>query len=248
MSKAFAYESVFHMARLHEFVMSSHLHDPLRRGTMGIMKRSTVALAAAVLLGGAQSASAQTLAFYTQGTFSSGSGACNGTNVCTFGGAGQTLTFWNTSGAYSPILNPTIVSLGYFTFGLPTTGTSTAPLSASFTLDIFQTLPGTSLGTGQFVGSVSGQITGNASQVYWYPTNTSVDIATNPNYVTTYNLENYLSASASGPRLAISAGFPPSTVIAEATVTPEPGTMVLMLTGFAGLAGVVYRRRKSVEA
>jgi hypothetical protein len=214
---------------------------------MGIMKRSTVALAAAVLLGGAQSASAQTLAFYTQGTFSSGSGACNGTNVCTFAGSGATLTFQNTVGNYTPILNPTIVSLGYFTFaGLG--GTSTVPGSATFTLDVFQTLPGTSLGTGTFVGSVSGQIVGNASQVYWYPTNTVINIATNPNYVTEYNLENYLATSANGPRLAISAGFPPSTVIAEATVSPEPGTMVLMMTGFAGLAGVMYRRRKNVGA
>jgi hypothetical protein len=214
---------------------------------MGIMKRSTVALAAAVLIGGVQSASAQTLAFYTQGVFSSGSGACNGTNVCTFNGSGATLTFQNTVGNYSPILDPTIVSLGYFTFaGLG--GTSTVPSSTSFTLSVFQTLPGTSIGSGTFVGSVSGQIIGNASQVYWYPSNTEINIATNPNYVTNYNLENYLQQTPNGARLAISAGFPPSTVIAEATVSPEPGTMVLMMTGLAGLAGVVVRRRKSVEA
>jgi hypothetical protein len=190
-----------------------------------------VAIASVAVSAG--TASAQLLSFYTVGVF--GGSGCGGTpTVCTFGASNYTINF--TPQGPTNYITPSTVKLG--TFSVAGTGTSDPIANATFDLQIWQTVPG--LGTGTFVGSISGsfQNTGSAYQnlLTWTPAQTYLEIGSPVGGLYTLkNLEGGTTIEINGVG---------TTVEAFATVTPEPATFALLAPALIGLAGVAYRRRK----
>jgi hypothetical protein len=82
----------------------------------------------------------------------------------------------------------------------------------------------------------------------------------NMNYWRTFAQNNYLTAGIDYSTFAVLTdmkfvntdnplkGTQEFLTSVPSTVTPEPGTYLLMATGLAGVAGIVRRRRKSIEA
>jgi hypothetical protein len=200
---------------------------------MGILKRSTVALAAAVMLALPSAASAQLLTFYTSGFFTGGAGCT--TSSCTFGG--YTLNY--SAAVPTTYLSPSTVGLGMFsTIGA---GPASTLAGTTFTLEIHQLAPGLP-NTGSFAGAISGtfQYAPNQSSLVWVPTQNTITLNTLPNYATTYKLvNNYDVNGVKG--IAISPNG--TSIEANAAVAPEPGTFVLFGSGLA-IVGFFVRRRK----
>ena len=200
---------------------------------MGILKRCTVALAAAAMLALPGQASAQLLTFYTSGFFTGGAGCT--TSSCTFGG--YTLNY--SAAGPSTYLSPSTVGLGAFsTIGA---GPASTLSGTSFTLEIHQLAPGAP-NNGSFVGAVSGsfQFAPNQSSLVWVPTQNTITIASAPNFATTYSLvNNYNQNGVQG--IAISPNG--TSIEANASVAPEPGTFALFGSGLA-VVGFFVRRRK----
>jgi hypothetical protein len=199
-------------------------------------------LARAVLVGtvavalGSLPVVAQTVTYQTSGAFS-GTG-CTAVS-CVFGGF--TLSY-NSSAivtAAPPVNN---VDMGQFTlfFG-GGTNPATIPGDVVFTLTVNQTVP--SVGSGNFVGSVSGTIGWNpaSGSLVWSPTSTTLNIG-----AVTYQLVTDNTGKIGIVLPTPNAGENPNTtsIKANLTVTPEPSTVALMATGMFGLIPVIRRRRK----
>jgi hypothetical protein len=217
---------------------------------MGIMKRWTVALVAAAVVGAPQIVSAQLLTFYTQGYFT-GSGSCTNssaaTNNCTFGG--YTLSFSGSGSASTPngpyVTQPSAANIPLGAFTMAGTGSLASIAGNSFTLDIFQMTPGT--GTGSFAGALTGNFSFNPTNndLVWVPSPNSLVINSLPDFATTYTLVN---TTAPGQPLGIRINDQTTSITGTASVAPEPATLVLLATGM-GLVGLVgYRRRQQFTA
>jgi hypothetical protein len=209
---------------------------------MGILRRGTVAIATAAiaLLTAANTASAQLITFYTQGYFNGGS--CGmASSSCTFGG--YTISFTGNNGPGFDLNQPYTggtVPLGQFTVA-GSAGTI-ASLNTSFTLEIFQTSPGVP-NSGTFAGNITGtfQKPPTASHLVWTPISEYLVINTLPDFSTTWKLRDI---EADGT-FAIAAGN--TTIQADVAVAPEPGTLLLLAPGIAGLAARIRRRNKKSE-
>jgi hypothetical protein len=179
----------------------------------------------------ASAASAQLVGYSTSGFFTSAFATCNGTAVCT--GGGFTLSF--TPEAPITVSTPTTGSLGDFLLTATGGGTvNVPPGQVMFTLVINQTTP--SGGTGNFVGSVSGNVTtvpGPASQLVFRP-NSSLSIG---------DVRYDFVLDASGNRqIAINRN---TSLEANINVVPEPATVLLMGSGLAALGFFGARRKKA---
>jgi hypothetical protein len=200
-------------------------------GVRGIARAALIGTAALAL--GSIPAAAQDVAFSTTGAFS---GACTGT-TCAFGGFTLSFVPVGSNGFFSGSL----VDLGTFnsSCSLSTCPLTNFPAGVTFTLTINQTIP--SAGTGNFAGTISGQLAFNPnfSSLIWTPTPNSLGIGL-VNYALV--VDNTGNFNIEGP----SAESNPNASVVKAfvTVTPEPSTVALMATGMFGLIPVVRRRRK----
>lgn len=217
---------------------------------MGILRHGKAALAAAAitLLTATGTASAQMLSFYTTGAF--GGAGCGGfTTQCTFGGGNYTINY-NAVPQDNPMtpaneqpvyFSPSTVKLGTFTVA-GTSGTTETISNADFTLTIWQTVPGAGIGT--FYGNLTGTFKQNTlatgNNLIWVPQWTSLNIYSAPNFVTTYDLLHVNSTT--GGIHFTGAG---TTIEAYASVAPEPGTLLLLAPGLAGLVGSARIRRRN---
>jgi hypothetical protein len=184
---------------------------------------------AVLMLGlAATTAFATDVTYSTSGAFSGGAGCISAT--CTKGTT--TVTF---SGQASDTVGaPTFVDLG--TFAESGTKAGTGTYNVPFTLTITQSSPS---GNGTDTAKVSGTITirkaphGNSSTVTVSFNSSTVKIGKE-----TYVLSSTLLTvpPPGGGDVAIEA---------KLTAVPEPTSLLLFGTGLAGLAGLVYKRRKS---
>lgn len=191
--------------------------------------RSVAAGAVALSLSAAV-AGAQTFSYKTTGEFfSTVIGNCNGTPVC--GSAASNLTF--TGVESGNIASGSFITLGSFawTGAMDQTAVGT---DVMFTLFVEQMSP--TAGTGDFSGYITGSIKlgpTNSSSIIWTPNSQSLTISP----------VNYKLDFTQGYDGVVIPTFG-STVTGMAVVTPEPGTILLLGTGIAGLGLFGLRRRQ----
>jgi hypothetical protein len=205
---------------------------------MGVRKLAGATIFAATLL--TAPAMAQTVTFSTSGSFS-GTGCT--TSLCNFGGF--VLAFSQAgSNSYTA---PTFVDLGDFTTQCSTCIAGQSAKIASgvmFTLTISQTNP--TVGTNQFVGSITGSLSYNpsSSSLVWTPLTFNAPIGP-----TTYALVTDAGAGVSGEIViaAPTTDHNPNNTLVKAFVTtvPEPASMALMASGLVALIPVARRRRRN---
>jgi hypothetical protein len=192
--------------------------------------------AAAMLAVTAGTAGAQ-ISFTTQGFFSG-----TGTPFCrtvaaasaSCSGGGLTLSFEGMSGV--SLANGTIATLGTFNV----TGYGNVTFDAvDFNLLVSQTTP--TVGGGSFIGALTGTVNSvdGINTLIWTP-NPTTTIGS-----VTYQLlfDNF------GPAAGVGLGIPSNSLrsinaLVTSTTAPEPASIVLFGTGFAGLYGIA-RRKKS---
>jgi hypothetical protein len=108
-----------------------------------------------------------------------------------------------------------------------------------FTLTINQTIP--SVGTGNFVGTISGSLAFNPSfsSLIWTPSPNNLGIGIANYALVVDNTGNFNINAPTGD------ANPNATVVkAFVSTVPEPSTVALMATGMFGLIPVIRRRRK----
>lgn len=201
------------------------------------MKRKGLVLCVLLTLCLSGAALADTVSYYTTGTF--GSGTFTG---LTFSGAGSVsspLTSPNLAGSsvVGPFAN---INLGTFscTAACATGGSGTD----SFKLNVFQTAP-PSGGDASVVGTISGQISFNTN------TNTlQLDfgsanfVIAGVNYTSLVPaLAGYSYAVDTGLNIALN-GPGGTTTIQGIVYAPEPASMLLFGTGLIGVAGVIRKK------
>lgn len=225
--------------------------------------RNVVRLTAVVLAASAPvaSAAAQTVQYYTTGTFSCASCTGSGSGSVMFGAGADlvTLAFRSPLGAdgttASTAANPAWVSLSVFnpthaSFGLlDFTGTGSAGVAldgTTFTLNIYQLQPSVG-GPESLVGSISGSISGNGSNAMLQVNASPVTIGdityryADLSYSLVPQSGNSGQVTLQGEIRGDFSGGPGGTVV------PEPATVTLLGAGLA-LTGLVSARRKRIAA
>jgi len=189
--------------------------------------------------------------FTTTGTFgcgitSVGCSTSNGGSTLTVINGGNTLNITADGFTNNGILaaDPTVDDVNVITFNTTSTNSPTGggvnTAGVTFTLNINQTLPAGSPNQGNLGGSFSGTIDAKGSNTI-VTMNQTVLILSGP-VIYTLDFLNLGENTWTIPNPGINkTGVTTET----ATVTPEPTFMMLTGLGFAGLAFVAYRRKRT---
>jgi hypothetical protein len=202
-----------------------------------------VALALSAVLALGSSAQADLVTFVTTGVFTGGSNTTSGTATYTDAANGVLIRYIPSTNNTVTVPPASQVSFGTFnTTG--TTATTNAPVSGTFTLNIFQTAP--TAGNVSFAGSVSGTLTGTSSQAF---------VQFNAPLSRVIGTETYTIVSADGGTAGRVNFAPPSTNAGVSTINgsvnsviPEPSSLVLSALLAPALLALVARTRRSVHS
>jgi hypothetical protein len=143
----------------------------------------------------------------------------------------------------SPLDDVNVITFNTTSTNRPSPGGGVNTAGVTFTLNIDQTSPATVPNTGNLGGSFAGTIDAKGSNtvVNFAPNQTSLLLGGNITY--TLDFLNPAQTFWTIPNPGINkTGITTET----ATVTPEPTFMMLTGLGFAGLAFVAYRRKRTV--
>ena len=200
------------------------------------MKRVVLLVAMAALILSTAANADVFVTYYTTGTFST-----SGTNILQSGAS--KLTFTGTPSTTLALDPFSFANLGTFT----ESGTLSVPSGESFTLNIYQTSPGSGHATD--IGTMSGKFTVTKTK-FGTVTKSTVNLVFGAPYFTFDGNEYSIPTGSPIDKIAWGS-FATSTISTQTNTTlqgiaintPEPSSLLMLGVGISGLVGIIRRKR-----